>query len=291
MMLTDEQINAYLRRIGMDKPLRDFEPGSQSLLFALHRAHVEKVPWETVDVFAGRPAPIDVEASIAHILKGRSGYCYHLNGAFSALLRSLGYQVFWHRAGVQPKGEQPRINGFHLSLTVKLMGETGEEETWIADVGLGDMPYEPLPLKTGEYQQGPLLYKVMASSVDPNGWRMEHGEATSFVGVDVAAEVVSDIEPFRPKHAHYSLSPDSPWKNTFLVQQRHAAGSFELRGCIFSERGEGALFKSELIDKKQWFDALGDIFGERLVDYDATERDAIWERVRRSHEEWKRAMS
>ncbi|MGW8956539.1 arylamine N-acetyltransferase [Paenibacillus sp. NPDC055715] len=37
--------------------------------------------------------------SVQLILQGRSGYCFHLNGAFSVLLHSLGYRVCLHRAG------------------------------------------------------------------------------------------------------------------------------------------------------------------------------------------------
>ncbi|UVI29255.1 arylamine N-acetyltransferase family protein [Paenibacillus spongiae] len=283
-MLTAEEIKAYLHRIG----ICDIESPTRSFLFALHRAHVTNVPWETVDIYAGRSVSIDVNASIAHILRGRSGYCFHLNGAFSILLRALGYQVFLHRAGVQPRGEDPRINSFHVGMTVNLLNEAGEKEIWIADVGLGDMPYEPLPLKAGEYLQGPFLYKVAASSVAPNGWRLEHDPTASFVGVDVAPEVVHDMGTFRTNHEYYSISADSPWMNVFLVRQRNAVGSFELRGCMLSERNSSGIVKSELQFKTQWLDALGDIFGERLVDYDSIERDALWKRVYRSHEEWKK---
>ncbi|WP_199621879.1 arylamine N-acetyltransferase family protein [Paenibacillus alkalitolerans] len=281
-MLTNEEIKAYLHRIGVP----DVQPPTKAYLFELHKAHVENVPWETVDIFAGRPASIDIDQSVQLIISGRSGYCFHLNGAFSALLRSLGYNVSWHRAGVQPLGEEPRINSFHLGLTVSLPEE--QEERWIIDVGLGDMPYEPVPLQSGHYEQGPLNYKVTESGVAKNGWRLVHDPLASFTGVDYAPEAVYELDEFKPKHDHYSLSPESPWINLFLVRHRHASGSNELRGCIWSKRDGSGIEKIEIRTKSQWLEVLGDVFGERLVNYSNQERDDIWKKIVAKHEEWKR---
>ena len=227
-------------------------------------------------------------ASIQLILNGRSGYCFHLNGAFSALLRSLGYNVSRHRGGVQPPGEQPRVSGFHMGLTVTLANEQGEDERWIIDVGLGDMPYEPLPLREGVYEQGPYRYKVTKSDVAANGWRLEHDALSSFVGVDFAPEEVEDIGPFIPKHQHYSRSQDSPWINLFLIRHRHASGGNELRGCIWSKRGKDGVEKIELKTKSEWLDVLYDVFGERLTAYSALEREELWKKTKAIHEDWKK---
>ncbi|MCR2806040.1 arylamine N-acetyltransferase family protein [Paenibacillus soyae] len=284
-LLTPHEIKAYLERFGMP----EVEEPSLDYLMRLHRAHVERFSWQTVDIVAGRPASIDPKQSVQLLLTGRSGYCFHLNGAFGTLLRSLGYQVDWHRAGVQPNGESPRVNGFHLAQTVTIgAGEDGQER-WIVDVGLGDMPYEPLPLVHGSYVQGAYTYGVTSSAVAPGGWRLEHDALASFVGVDVAPEIVDDITPFLSKHEHYSTSPESPWMNTFLLRHRHATGGNELRGCIWSSREGKSIRKTELLDKQQWLDVMGDVFGEKLVVYDGLERDALWSKVLRLHEDWKRA--
>lgn len=280
-MLTNTETKAYLKRIG----IADIQPPTKSYLFELHRAHVERIPWQTLDIFAGRPSSIDVGASVQLILSGRSGYCFHLNGAFSELLRSLGYKVFWHRAGVQPHGEEPRVNSFHIGLTVLL-----EHERWIIDAGLGDMPYEPLPLREGEYRQGPFVYQVTASGVAENGWRLVHDPLGASAGVDVAPEIVTDMGAFAPQHEAYSRSPDSPWVRLFLIRHRHASGSNELRGCIWSRREADGIVKTEVSAKSQWFDVLADIFGERLAAYSRPERDELWSKVQRQHEAWKQAM-
>jgi hypothetical protein len=61
-----------------------------------------------------------------------------------------------------------------------------------------------------------------------------------------------------------------------------------LRGCIWSKRGSDGIEKTELHKKSQWLEVLGDVFQEHLVGYSKLERDDLWNRVRRYHEEWKK---
>lgn len=64
-LLNASEIQAYLRRIGIDvikKPTLEF-------LFELQRAHVQYLSWQTVDIFAGRPAGISLQESIQLILQ------------------------------------------------------------------------------------------------------------------------------------------------------------------------------------------------------------------------------
>ncbi|CAG7643365.1 arylamine N-acetyltransferase [Paenibacillus allorhizosphaerae] len=284
MIMTQDEIKSYLKRIG----IADIEAPTLPYLIKLHKAHVSRITWQTIDIFAGQPASIDVRESVQLMINGRSGYCFHLNGAFCTLLRSLGYRVSMHRAGVQPLGETPRINSFHLGLIVTLENEANEEEPWIIDAGLGDLPYEPIPLKPGVYAQGPFTYKVVPSGVAERGWRLEHDPRASFTGVDYAPEVVEDIAVFHPKHEHYSRSADSPWIGLFLIRNRMANESNELRGCVWSKQDGGGITKTELQTKSQWLAVLDEVFGEHLVRYSDLEKDALWQKVRQKHEEWLR---
>src|SRR4051812_40437510 len=108
---------AYLRRIGVDDP----GPPSVAGLRALQRAHVERVPYETIEIHMGRsPTVAPHEAARRVVERRRGGYCYHLNGSFSLLLDALGYDVTWHRGGVQARSEPEPVGatGSHLALTV-----------------------------------------------------------------------------------------------------------------------------------------------------------------------------
>lgn len=285
-MLSKTEVNAYLSRLGFDAP----EAPTTDFLFALHRAHVERIPWQTLDIYAGRPASMELRDSVGLMTSGRSGYCFHLNGAFSLLLRTLGYDVTWHRAGVQPTGKEPAVNNFHLGLTVGMPGEDGGIARWVIDVGLGDMPLEPIPLKHGRYEQGPFAYELRDSAVAEGGWRMEHDPPYGYVGVDFAPEEVQDLAFFHPNHAFYSRSPESPWINMFLIRQRTKAEMNELRGCIWKKWSAEGCKTTEVARKEDWMALLAEVFGERFAVYSHEERDAVWRRVLNQHEDWKRGQ-
>lgn len=283
-MLTRTEITAYLKRLD----IQDIQAPSQAYLFDLHRAHVANIPWQTLDIYAGKPTAMDVRETVPLMIHHRSGYCFHLNGAFGTLLRSLGFQVSWHRAGVQPKGEEPRVNSFHLGVTVSLPEEGGAAERWIVDVGLGDMPYEPLPLQTGNYQQGHEMYKVRSSSVAEDGWRLEHEPNYSVPGVDYAPEVIEDLKVFEPNHAHYSRSSSSPWMQLFLLRQRNGHETNELRGCVWKKWDRFGVHSTEIGSQNEWIEVMASIFKEKLIHYSSLERDELWKRVHKQHEDWKR---
>lgn len=286
-MITQSEVRAYLNRLGIS----DIQSPTKEYLFELHKAHVARIPWQTLDIFAGKPTSIDIQESVQLMIHHRSGYCFHLNGAFTALLRALGYKVSWHRAGVQPLGQEPRINGFHLGITVSLLNEQlGEEERWLVDVGLGDMPWEPIPLKFGQYIQGPFQYALEPSRIADDGWRLIHDPHYSYVGVDYAPDVVNSLVLFKSNHEFYSRSPESPWMELFIVRQRHEQGMNELKGCIWRKWSGNTLDKIEISSKSEWFEILAGIFHEPLVNYSMIERDLIWDKVNRQHQNWKKLM-
>ena len=101
-----ELLSAYLHRLGLDP-----EPPSVEALFRIHRAHVERVPYETTWIALGEQWSIDVDLSVERVaLGGRGGYCYHLNGSLARLLAMVGYQVSHHIGGVhgaEPAGDEP----------------------------------------------------------------------------------------------------------------------------------------------------------------------------------------
>jgi N-hydroxyarylamine O-acetyltransferase len=133
--------DAYLARLGLDA-----EPPSVDALFAIHRAHVERVAYETLWIHVGQSWSVDVDESVARIAtQRRGGYCFHLNGALSELLRALGYEVVRHVGGVHgPDGPAEDAMSNHLVLTVDgLPNDANPEGVWYVDAGLGDALYEP----------------------------------------------------------------------------------------------------------------------------------------------------
>jgi arylamine N-acetyltransferase len=284
-------VRGYLARLGLPDP----GPPSVAALFALHRAHVERVPYENLEIQLGCPTTVDPDESVERIVRRRrGGYCFHLNGAFAALLDALGYRVRWHVGGVQnaPDDPAPGASGNHLALTVHgLTTPECPDGVWFVDVGLGDALHEPLPLRPGVFRQGPFTYALDRSAVVPFGWRFDHDPSGSFSGMDFAPGSAGP-EDFAATHAWLSTSPESPFVRTLAVQRRDASGVDILRGRVLT-RLEGSAAggvavrrKEELTTLSSWYAALADVFGLTLDDVPQQRRRMLWERVCRAHEEW-----
>lgn len=255
---------------------------SIATLRALHRAHVERVPYETYDLYLGRPPSLDPGVSAARVVGGRGGFCYHLNGAFSLLLATLGFTVTRHRAGVHLHDEPPprTILGDHLALTVSgLPTDAAPCGRWLIDVGLGDALYEPIPLRPGRYQQGPFEFGLRASPLAPGGWRFEHDPQGTFVGFDVAPEPVT-MSAFADVGEQLASSPESAFVRVPLAERRDRDGVDMLRGCVLTRIDASGKHSITVDQRDAWFSLLAERFGLGLTELDAATRADLWRRVR-----------
>lgn len=278
----DESLrDAYLARLGWDSPPRP----SLETLRALHRAQVERVPYEVVWIALGESRTIDPIDSVRHVVADRGGYCYHLNGAFGALLDWLGFEVLWHAGGVQRHGQEPRgASGNHLALEVRAL-PTGESPAgaWYVDVGLGDGLHEPLPLVAGAYRQTPYTLSLRPSEVVGGGWRLDHDPRGSFAGLDFAGGDAS-LAALTSRHRELSASPDSGFVRTVTLARRDGLGADILRGRLLNRLDAGGELSTELATGADWFAAVADVFDLPLPDVDRRRRAALWGRLTRDHE-------
>ncbi|GAA3121687.1 arylamine N-acetyltransferase family protein [Streptosporangium carneum] len=275
-------VGAYLRRIGV----RAEGPPSAESLRLLHRAHVESVPYECLDIWLGRPTTVDPVESAARITRGRGGYCYHLNGAFALLLETLGYRVARHVGGSQYDARSPAgADGGHLVLTVTgLPSADNPGGGWMVDQGLGDGLHEPLPLAEGVYRQGPFTYGLRPSQAEPGGWRFDHDPRGTFLGLDFRPEPVQ-MSAFAAMHEFLSTSPESGFVRVATVQRRDATGVDIVRGLVLTRLGERE-HTMILETERDYFEMLADVFALSLDDVTPTERAKLWRRLWTAHEQW-----
>lgn len=274
-------VGAYLARLGVP------DPGAPSIesLRRLHRAHVERVPYENLEIQLGRTTTVDpVESAERIVRRRRGGYCFHLNGAFSELLMALGYRVTRHVGGVQPTGDDPpRVNAGHMAVSVSgLPDEPCPDGGWFVDVGLGTALYEPVPLREGTYRQGPFRYRLRASDAEPDAWRLDHDPRGQFVGMDFRRHP-ANVADFAEMHEYFSTAPESGFVRTAIVQRRHAAGYDVLRGLVLTHVGAHGSSTAILESPDEWYGAMADHFGLALDDVGKAERQRLWERVVAAH--------
>jgi len=273
---------AYLARLGLDA-----EHPSPGALGRLHRAHVERVPYETFWIHLGEGWGIDPAAAARRIATGRrGGYCFHLNGAFALLLGHLGYEVTRHVAGVHDAdGPNPANMTNHLALAVHgLPTDRNPAGRWYVDAGLGDAVHEPLPLVSGVYRHGPMRFALTAPEDGAADWHLAHDPTGSFAGVSISADVTG-MEAFEARHHFNATSPESSFARTVTAQRRHAGGVDAVRGCVLSHRVGAATTTVTFERRADWLAILADEFGLHLTASPAT-IGALWARVRRAHEAW-----
>ncbi|GAB3416906.1 arylamine N-acetyltransferase family protein [Flindersiella endophytica] len=256
-----------------------FEPGPErgpDELVRLHRAFLDRVPYENLEIQLSRRTTIQPADSARRIVTGRGGYCFHLNGTLAGLLATLGYDVRLARGKVT--GHPDTGWGEHLVPLVDVPGET-----WVVDVGLGDGFRDPMPLAEAALEQHPFAYRW--ERLDDRYWRFHHDERASIPGFDLDTEPVP-LQAFEAMHAELSTSPSSSFVQKLVVQQRLADRALTLRGCVFTEAAADGVRKREVLDEAEWFGLLYDTFGLRLADIDDEALSQMWKRVRTAHESW-----
>lgn len=269
---------AYLAHLEVDAPAG---PPSPAALRVLQHAHLRHVPYENLEIQLGRPTTIDPIDSARRIITGRGGYCYHLNGAFGALLATLGYDVTLVRGAVPQARDDGSGYGNHLVLLVRL-----DDQTWLADVGLGDGFHDPVPLAESVLDQPPFTYRL--ERMGGPYWRFHHDERASISGFDL------DVTPtwfgaLEPIHLELSTSPESMFVQKSVVQQRRSDHSITLRGCVLTRTDGTGRFARDIVDAAEWWALIHDEFGLRLDDVDTAARTKLWRRIRTAHNDWDRA--
>jgi len=275
-------VDAALARIGVEA-----EPPSIDALFRIHRAYVETVPYETVWIHMDERWSIDPANSVRRIARQRrGGYCFHLNGALSVVLRELGYHVTRHIGGVHGHGG-PELDALtnHLVLVVHdLPTDDHPDGRWYADAGLGDGLHEPMPLRSGTCEQGPLRFILEATDDCIGDWHFVHDPTGSFAGMSFGEAEVG-MDAFARRHEFLSTSPESSFAGTVTAQLRLADGTDILRGLVLTRRRGQHTTTETFEDRADWFALLADAFGISPAG-PIVRLDALWARVTAAHEAW-----
>ena len=274
---------AYLRRLGLE-----VEPPSVEALQRLHRRHVERISYETMWIHLGEAWGIDLDDAVVRIARqGRGGYCFHLNGAFSELLRSLGYAVTRHVGGVHgPGGPDEEAMSNHLVLTVGgLPASRNPSGTWYVDAGLGDALYDALPLAPGAYREGPFHLVLDPTPGGVGDWHLTHDPAGGFAGMSWRT-AEAGMDQFATRHRWLSTSPDSGFVRVAAAQRRDATGADILRGLVLTRVGTGTAPSEPLTERDDWFAVLADVCGLRFDGIATEALDRLWARSLAAHHAW-----
>ena len=267
-MRTQTDIDAYLTRISFSGPLRP----DLATLTALHRAHLRAIPYENLDVQLGRPVTIEQPKIFDKIVTGqRGGWCYEMNGLFGSVLSTIGFKVTRSAGAVMREARGNDAAGNHLVLKVEL-----EEGVYLADVGFGDGPLDPIRVHEGPFKANGFDF---ALSRDQEGWWRLHnhpgGGAASF-DFDMTP---ADETLLARKCAWLQSSPDSGFVQNAVAQRHFSHGLWQMRGRVLRELTPESKRDHVLTSADEYVEVLSDVFGLRLP-----EAASLWPRICKRHE-------
>lgn len=152
-MDTAFDLPAYLRRVGIDATPR----ADLATLCALHRAHVDAIPFENLEIQMGGAVRLDPQALQAKMVaRRRGGYCFEQNALFALALGAVGFAPLTCEARVRQGAAGAIRPRTHMVLVVPCEGRD-----WLADVGFGgDGLMEPIALDGASSEQAGRMMRV-----------------------------------------------------------------------------------------------------------------------------------
>ncbi|TCN15068.1 arylamine N-acetyltransferase family protein [Sinorhizobium americanum] len=262
MPLTAGQLDIYLARIGLERPISlDLQSLSK-----LHRAHLMTFTWEALDAFMGWPSSITPASAFAKMVEGRrGGWCFEMNGLFGAALDALGFRVTRLCGGVNREILGDVAIGNHLTLRVDL------DRPYLAEVGVADAIIEPVPLAVGPISQRGFDFSITPTE---DGWlrfnNHVHGIAHSF---DFRADH-SDEAAMAASYAWLMQDPGSPFTNALAVLRHTADGYVALQNDRLRTVTPNSVSEHRITSA----DHLADTF-ETVFDLDIPRPGHVWDKI------------
>ncbi|MCK1796824.1 arylamine N-acetyltransferase [Streptomyces sp. XM4193] len=200
-------LDAYLRRVDHHGE----RAATVGTLHALHRAHMLHIPFENLEIIAGRPVRLDLPSLERKMVRGRrGGYCFEHVLLFGAALEALGFGVEGFIGRVRlGQGDGPDLSETHAVLRVTTP-DTGQR--WLSDVGFGSAALAPVEFADGaEVSAGGRRWRLRKE--DEWHWVLQQlvavggtdGSGSRSGGDDGSGAVVEAVD----QHA-FTLSPRRP---------------------------------------------------------------------------------
>ncbi|MFJ3333126.1 arylamine N-acetyltransferase [Streptomyces sp. NPDC086766] len=191
------QVDAYLRRLGAERPARP----TADALRRLHLRHLRAVPFENLSVHLGEEILLEEKRLLDKVVGvRRGGFCYELNGAFGALLTALGFEVTLLAARVYGEEGRLGIPYDHLALRVRTV-DGGDR---LADVGFGTHSHFPLAFgERGEQADPGGTFRIVEAGPDGAGRRGPGAAGTG--DADGVQDGSADLDVVRDGKPQYRL--------------------------------------------------------------------------------------
>ncbi|GAX02826.1 arylamine N-acetyltransferase [Secundilactobacillus pentosiphilus] len=242
----------YLKKLGIEQ-----RTPSQQYLDELVRKHQLVFPVENLDITDFHlPVHIDPQSLMKKILlKARGGFCFELNGAFSLLLKALGFDAWLCPCRPLQHAEPCPVPATHCAILIYLNGRAR-----FADVGYGGpVPSGSIEFKENELQtvkKETFYFRKSGISPDDNTSNPEHSGWYTLIrrsqntGQDMSLMQMTPIQQYLCDFYGQSLlrsSGDSAYEER-QVSVRYTDGFANLQGKTLTVLKSGQRQVSEIDD-------------------------------------------
>jgi N-hydroxyarylamine O-acetyltransferase len=263
------RLDAYLDRIRYTGPVRP----DIATLAGLHRAHLLAIPYENLDIGLGRPVTIEGGPIFEKIVRARrGGWCYEMNGLFGWALSEIGFKVVRSAGAVMREVLGDAAVGNHLVLKVEL-----GSDVYLADVGFGDGPLDPIRVREGPFVSNQFDFKLMRA--DGDWWRLynhEGGGARSF-DFDLTP---ADEALLASRCEWLQTAEQSVFVQNVVCQRHTEKGLRLLRGRVLRELAPQGHKDILIADAEEYLTVLAEVFDLHLP-----EAAALWPKICARHEQ------
>lgn len=266
-------LDAYLRRIDYQGE----RTATAANLHALHRAHVLHIPFENLEIIAGRPVKLDVPSLERKMVQQRrGGYCFEHATLFGTALAALGFGVEGFlgrvRLGQEPGKQLPET---HAVLRVTTP-DTGQR--WFSDVGFGASALAPAEFVDGaEVTAGGRQFRLVRE--DERVWVWQ--EVRDEKAVDSHASTFVPRFPVDYEVANHYVStwPTSPFvTRPYAARMTESGLAHKLDGVHYSAlHPDGTETDKRTWDPEEVPKVLEGTFG---IELDAQDQSVVVQRLR-----------
>lgn len=220
----------YFERIGHRGEAR----ADIATLTALMRCQLFTVPFENLDVQAGRIVSLVPEEIVEKIVgRRRGGYCYEVNGLFCMALEALG--IAYQFVAARPMFYPVRRPKTHMAVVVTLAGEQ-----WLCDLGFGSYGIRaPLRLDRLDVEVRQDDDVFMLSRPEGRDYLLQarvNGEWVNQYAFDLSPQEWID---FMPANYLNSTHPEAIFVQKLLVVRHAPSGRAILFGDTLKMIGNG----------------------------------------------------
>lgn len=224
--MTNESLNIDLPRYLKRLNFRGEPKENLAVLSELQRLHLLNIPFENLDINAGKRIELNIAKIYTKIVEnGRGGFCYELNGLFYELLKAIGFNVKMVSGRVFGRDGVYGREFDHLAI----IAEIGERE-YLVDVGFGKFSLEPIEMKLGVVLHDKLGDFQFDKYGDDYGdyWRINE-----IVNGDLVPEYIFQLQPrefsvFSPMCEFHQTSPESHFTHGKLISKIIEGGRITL---------------------------------------------------------------